>query len=114
MRAEVSKPKIAAVLIGFPLVSTLISLLLLERGSLAWTGLEFFTAFWLLVTAWYATQIFLLSRVLKSSGWRWSDIGYGFDRRRTLWFVGGSWPSPSRCWASSITPWPARAWIRTR
>ena len=89
MRPEISKPKIAAVLIGFPLVSTLISLLLLERGSLAWTGLEFFTAFWLLVTAWYATQIFLLSRVLKSSGWRWSDIGYGFDRRRTLWFVGG-------------------------
>lgn len=86
---QMSRTRIAAVLVGFPLVSTLVSLLLLDRGSLAWTGLEFFTAFWLLITAWYATQIFLLSRVLKSSGWQWRDIGYGFSRRGTLWFIGG-------------------------
>jgi membrane protease YdiL (CAAX protease family) len=81
--------KLALVLVGFPVVSTLLSLLLLERSLLAWTGLEFFTAFWLLVTGWYATQIALLGRVLRSAGWRWSDIGYGLDRRKTLWFVGG-------------------------
>ena len=84
-----STAKIAAVLVGFPVVSTLISLLLLDRQSLAWTGLEFFTAFWLLITAWYATQIVVLGGVLKSSGWSWSDIGFGFERRGTLWFVGG-------------------------
>lgn len=83
MRTEVSWIKIAAVLLGFPLVSTLVSLLLLDRDSLSWTGMEFFTAFWLLITLWYSAQIFLLSRVLKSSGWTWSDIGYGFDRRKT-------------------------------
>ncbi len=88
-RTEMSKSKIAAVLVGFPLVSTLISLLLLKRDAFEWTGLEFFTAFWILITAWYATQIFLLSRVLKTSGWTWSDIGYGFGRKGTVRFIGG-------------------------
>ena len=86
---EMSTKKIAFVLIGFPVVSTLLSMLLLRRDAFAWTGLDFFTAFWLLITAWYATQVFVLSRVLKSSGWRWSDIGYGFGRKGTIRFVAG-------------------------
>jgi len=89
LHKEMPASKIALVLLGFPIVSTLVSLLLLDRTLLAWTGLEFFTAFWILITGWYAAQIAILSRVLKSSGWRWSDIGYGFTRKRTLWFVGG-------------------------
>jgi uncharacterized protein len=89
MRPEMPKTKIAAVLLGLPLASTLLSLLLLERGSLAWTGLEFFTAFWLLITAWYVLQIALLAKLLASSGWRWEDVGFGLGRRRALWFVGG-------------------------
>lgn len=36
---------LAFVLIGFPAGSAVLSLLLLHRGSLAWTGLDFFTAF---------------------------------------------------------------------
>jgi len=67
--------KIIAVLSGFPIVSTLISLLLLDRGAFSWTGLDFFTAFWLLITFWYMAQIAILDRILKSSGWSWSDIG---------------------------------------
>ena len=86
---EMPASKLALVLVGFPVVSTLLSLLLLERSLLSWTGLEFFPAFWLLITGWYALQIALLGRVLRSAGWRWSDIGYGFDRRKTAWFVGG-------------------------
>jgi len=86
---EMPASKLALVLVGFPVVSTLLSLLLLERSLLSWTGLEFFPAFWLLITGWYALQIALLGRVLKSAGWRWSDIGYGLDRRKTAWFVGG-------------------------
>ena len=80
--------KIAAILVGFPIVSTLISLLLLDRQSLAWTGLPFFPAFWLLITAWYGVQVAILARVLRSAGWHWRDIGYGFGRRGTLWLVG--------------------------
>ena len=77
------------VLLGFPAVSTLISLLLLDRTSLSWTGTDFFTAFWLLITCWYLAQIAILGRVLRTSGLRWQDIGYTFDRRRTAWFVAG-------------------------
>jgi membrane protease YdiL (CAAX protease family) len=88
-KAEISTAKIAGVLVGFPVVSTLVSLLLLHKDLLAWTGLEFFTAFWILITGWYFAQIAVLGGVLKSSGWTWKDIGYGFDRRRTAWFVGG-------------------------
>lgn len=88
-RSELSNTKIAAVLVGFPLGSTLLSLLLLKRDVFAWSGAEFFTVFWALITLWYATQIWLLSRVLKSSGWTWADIGFGLSRRGTAWFVGG-------------------------
>lgn len=87
--AGMTTTRLLLVLAGFPLVSTLVSLLLLDRTSLSWTGLDFFTAFWTVVTLWYATQVLVLSRVLKASGWRWRDIGYGFDRRRTAWLVSG-------------------------
>ncbi|AER54991.1 hypothetical protein DSC_01690 [Pseudoxanthomonas spadix BD-a59] len=81
--------KIVAVLLGFPIVSTLFSLLLLNKGAFSWTGLDFFTAFWLLITFWYLAQIVILAKVLKSSGWSWSDIGYSFNRRKTAYFVSG-------------------------
>ena len=89
LQKEMPASKIALVLLGFPFVSALVSLLLLDRSLLAWTGLDFFTAFWILITGWYALQIAILGKVLRSVGWGWSDIGYGFNRRRTLWFVGG-------------------------
>ena len=86
---SITRAKIAAVLVGFPIVSTLISLLLLRRDLLAWTGLEFFTAFWILITGWYLAQLAILGGVLKSEGVRWSDIGYTFNAKKTAWFVGG-------------------------
>lgn len=86
---KISTSKIAVVLLGFPLGSTLISLLLLDRDAFAWTGLDFFTAFWLLVTFWYLAQIYILSKILKSSGWSWSDIGYTFNRGKTTYFIAG-------------------------
>ena len=86
---EMPASKIALVLLGFPIVSTLVSLLLLDRTLLSWTGLDFFTAFWMLITCWYLAQIAILANVLESSGWRWSDIGYSFSRRKTMYFVAG-------------------------
>lgn len=77
------------VLLGFPLVSTLISLLLLNRSVFSATGLEFFSVFWSIIVCWYSIQIFIISRILKSSAWRWKDIGYTFDKKRTLYFVAG-------------------------
>ncbi len=78
--------KIDALLLGFPIGSTLISLLLLDQSALSWTGLDFFTAFWLLVTFWYVAQIVVLAKVLDSSQWSWSDMAIPSiaERRRTL------------------------------
>ncbi|MGH8104686.1 MAG: CPBP family intramembrane glutamic endopeptidase [Arenimonas sp.] len=78
-----------AVLLGFPIVSTLISLLLLNRSVFSDLGLDFFSTFWVLITGWYSLQIFIISRILKSSGWGWKDIGYSFNKKRTGYFIAG-------------------------
>lgn len=77
------------VLIGFPLISWMISLLLIDRSVFSWTGLEFFTVFWALITLWYALQIGILARVLRSTDWSWRDIGYALNGKRTLMMVLG-------------------------
>ncbi len=81
--------KTLAVLLGFPIVSTLISLLLLNRSVFSDLGLDFFSTFWVLITGWYSLQIFIISRILKSSGWGWKDIGYSFNKKRTVYFIAG-------------------------
>lgn len=86
---EMPASKIAFVLLGFPIGSTLLSLVLLDRSLFSWTGLDFFTAFWVVVTLWYVAQIAILANVLSSSGWSWRDIGYSFNRRKTTYFVAG-------------------------
>lgn len=86
---EMPAGKLLLVLLGFPLGSLLVSLPLLARDGIAAAGFEFRLLYWPLVAIWYCVQMLLLSRVLKSSGWRWADIGYGLDRRRTAWFIGG-------------------------
>lgn len=78
-----------AVLIGFPAVSTLLSLLLLRQEAFALHGIAFRPAFWSLVMAWYCVQIALLGRVLRHVGWHWRDIGFGFGRVGTTRFVLG-------------------------
>lgn len=80
---------VLAVLIGFPLFSTLLSLLLWQRPAFAAAGLPFRPLFWSLIAVWYALQIALLAGVLRRAGWRWSDIGYALDRRGTTLFVAG-------------------------
>ena len=89
MKQAMPVSRIALVTVGFPIVSTLLSLILLDRSLLSWTGLDFFTAFWSLITAWYCAQIAILARVLRSAGWSWSDIGYGLNRRHTAYVVIG-------------------------
>ncbi|RIW13367.1 CPBP family intramembrane metalloprotease [Algoriphagus lacus] len=86
---RISYPNILSVLLGFPLIATLISLLLLKRTLITDLGFDFFNAFWLIITGWYAIQIFLISRVLRSSGWTWSDIGYTLSKKQTIYLVLG-------------------------
>ena len=87
--ARIPSSRIAAVLFGFPAVSALLSLLLLQRGSLEWTGLGFFTAFWWLITGWYVLQIVVLSRGLRESGWTWCDIRVLAGKRETAGLIAG-------------------------
>lgn len=85
----VSFPKIFGVLIGFPVLATLISLLLLNRSLITDLGFDFFNTFWLIITFWYAFQIFVLYKILVNSGWTWSDIGFTLSRKRTTYLILG-------------------------
>jgi uncharacterized protein len=81
--------KTLAVLIGFPIIATLISLLLLNRPLITNLGLDFFNTFWIIITGWYLIQIYIVSKILHSVGWKWADIGYSFSKKKTFFFIGG-------------------------
>lgn len=81
--------KTLMILIGFPAVSTLVSLLLLNRRLFTNAGLDFFNTFWLIITGWYLLQIGILAKVLKSSGWSWNDIGFSLNRKQVGYLIGG-------------------------
>ena len=91
--AEVSKvmplSKVLPVLIGFPIIATLISLLLLNRSLITNFGLDFFNTFWTIIIGWYLTQIYIISKILNSEGWNWTDIGFPFSKKKTIYFVVG-------------------------
>lgn len=81
--------KTLLVLFGFPIVATLISLLLLNQSLITNMGLDFFNTFWIIITGWYALQIFIISKIIKSVGWTWSDIGFNLSKKKTMYFIGG-------------------------
>ena len=81
--------KTLAVLIGFPIVATLISLLLLNRQLITNIGLDFFNTFWIIIIGWYLIQIYIVSKILYSAGWKWVDIGFSFSKKKTFFFIGG-------------------------
>ncbi|MHA7129277.1 CPBP family intramembrane glutamic endopeptidase [Algoriphagus namhaensis] len=81
--------KVITVLFSFPIVSTLISLLLLNRSILTNLGFDFFNAFWTIIIGWYLLQIFLVSRLLHSHDWTWKEIGYNLSKKETIYLIGG-------------------------
>ncbi|MBX2953882.1 MAG: CPBP family intramembrane metalloprotease [Leadbetterella sp.] len=94
MQKEEAGPKMPlsktlGVLIGFPAMATLISLLLLNRSIITGWGFDFSDTFRLIVTGWYVIQIYLIYKILRSDGWSWSDIGYSLNAKKTLWFCLG-------------------------
>lgn len=91
MKDEIRIPlwKVLFVLIGLPLISFLVSLLLLNKDWFARLGIDFFTSFWLIVTFWYSLQIWIIIKVLDSSTLGLKDIGYTFEFKKTIWFITG-------------------------
>jgi len=89
LKSEIQMPlwKVMLVLIGFPLVSTLISLMLLHRNMFSATGLGFFSVFWLIITLWYALQIMIVKQFLGSEGYTLAQIGFSFKSRKTFWLI---------------------------
>jgi uncharacterized protein len=81
--------RLMAVLIGFPAMATLISLLLLKRTLITDLGLDFFNTFWIIITGWYLVQIYLVSKILSLSGWTWEHIGFSFKNKQFLYLFGG-------------------------
>lgn len=82
--------RIFAILIGFPAVSTIISLLLLKKQWLEVFFGNFYNFFWLVITIWYIIQMWIVTRVLKEHGWSWRDIGFpDINSKRLFWLVGG-------------------------
>jgi membrane protease YdiL (CAAX protease family) len=81
--------KTLGVLIGFPIISTLISLLLLNQSLISKLGLDFSNTFRIIVICWYLVQIYLVYRIIRSEGWSWATIGYSLNSRKTLYFILG-------------------------
>lgn len=77
------------VLIAFPIISTLISLLLLNRSVITDFGLDFFNTFWIIISIWYILQILIIYKVLKFSEWTFLDIGISLLKRQSLILIGG-------------------------
>jgi len=75
--------KLAAVLIGFPIVHYLYSLTLLHRDLFTFGGLDFFLTFWLGSAVIYLAKIFVVLRLMAGSGWTPADIGYKLSRKGT-------------------------------
>ncbi len=78
---------ILGVLGGFPLISYLLSLMLLERTFFYNLGLDFFMVFWSLICLWYLIQIFLILKILNLYNWSPRDIGYSWNAKKTLYLV---------------------------
>lgn len=84
---KISLSKIILVLIGFPILATLISLLLLNRSLITDFGLDFFNAFWIIIIVWYMIQIYFVSKILKSSNRSWTDIG--LSKKKIVYYIIG-------------------------
>lgn len=81
--------KTIVVLIGFPTISTLISLLLLNRSLITNIGFDFLSTFWSIIIGWYLLQIYFISKILQKSGWKWADIGFTLSKKQLIYLITG-------------------------
>ncbi|WP_244149960.1 CPBP family intramembrane glutamic endopeptidase [Xanthomonas sacchari] len=86
-RQPMSTAALVAVLLGFPLGSFLLSLLLLQRPAMEAAHWDAQAVVFFLAACWYAIQIALLRLALKQAGWSWRDIGWSFGGRGTAWLI---------------------------
>ncbi|MFC0679346.1 CPBP family intramembrane glutamic endopeptidase [Lysobacter korlensis] len=87
--ALIPRKHVALVLLGFPAIATLISLLLLNKALLAWTGTDFNTSFWMLISAWYAVQVIAIAWIARLNGLSLAAFGLDIGSRRLRWMCIG-------------------------
>lgn len=85
---QIPKWQWLGVLFLFPFISTLLSLLLLDKDLLSTEINGFYSVFWIIITCWYGLQLFLIGQILKSAGLSWSAIGYTYNRRQSMYLIG--------------------------
>ena len=78
---------LVSVLLGFPLGSLLLSLLLLQRPAMEAAHWDAQAVVFLAAACWYAGQLALLRLALSKAGWSWHDIGWRFGARGTAWLI---------------------------
>jgi uncharacterized protein len=78
--------KTLGVLIGFPIIATLISLLFVNRSIITDLRLNYSNTIKCIIICWYLLQIYIIYRILRSEGWSWKDIGYMYNTKKTLYF----------------------------
>jgi uncharacterized protein len=78
---------LASVLLGFPLGSFLVSLLLLQRSAMEAAHWDAQAIVFSVAACWYAAQIALLRLALRKAGWSWHDIGWALGKRGTAWLI---------------------------
>lgn len=95
-KASIQLSKILGVLICFPIIATLISILLSSQPVISGIDLKtlnsFFDAYYLnyvLIISWYLLQLYILSRILKASNWSWSDIGIALSKKKMIYSIIG-------------------------
>lgn len=81
--------KVLSILIGLPAISYLLSLMLLHRAMFSFTGWDFFSVFWLIITLWYAVQMKLVTYTLASEGYTLADIGFALTTSQLRKLIGG-------------------------
>ncbi len=87
LRPTMPTASMVYVLLGFPLGSFLVSLLLLQRPAMEAAHWDAQAVVFSVAACWYAVQIALLRVILGKAGWSWRDIGWALGRRGTAWLI---------------------------
>ncbi|SIQ62443.1 CPBP family intramembrane glutamic endopeptidase [Maribacter ulvicola] len=95
-KTSIQLSKILGVLIGFPIIATLISILLSSQPVISGIDLKSLNSFldayylnYILIISWYLLQLYIISRILKDSNWSWSDIGIALSKKKMIYSIMG-------------------------
>ena len=94
--SRIKLSRVLGVLIGFPIIATFISILLSNQPIVPGIGLDVLNSFldkyylnYVLIISWYLIQLYVISKILKSSNWTWSDVGIFLSKKKMIYSIVG-------------------------